>query len=286
MITSLMREQLLPIIACQEFHFLPTIQAAVTSNNRYQSVFPYTLHSHSFFEWVWCVENSAFLNFQNTVYRLEVGDFCLLSPGDLHTDVYIPSVTNYKALWNSYHKGIIYTHLHECTPEGEFTCLSGIHASAPAITASVLSALQLELRVQQSNYQAVCASLVQTLAFLMLRSFEEPVQVTWKGLTAGKMVTQINAYIEEHFHRPLSLTEIATTLHFNPNYLATIYRKETGKTIGQKLKELRITHAKRLLIETNVSVAEISKLAGYSSPRQFSRAFQELEGVQPRLYGK
>src|SRR5690349_18811549 len=67
LITSLMREQLIPTIARQEFHFLPTTQAAVTSNNDYQSVFPYSLHSHSFFEWVWCVEEYAFLNLKNTV---------------------------------------------------------------------------------------------------------------------------------------------------------------------------------------------------------------------------
>lgn len=286
LIIDLIRQQLLPAIGHQDFRFLPTTDAVVHNSNYYQSVFPYALHSHSFFEWVWCVENQAFLNIHNTVYRLEAGDFCLLRPGDMHADVFIPSITNYKVLWNSYHQEVISSHLHECTLDGRFPCLSLIRSAAPPFTAPLLSALQYELQMEQTNYQAICASLVQTLAQLMLRAFEKPLQPVGLGNSLSKITILINEYIEEHFREPLSLMDIANALHFNQNYLATMYKKETGNTIGQTLKEVRLTHAKRLLVETDLSVREISKSVGYASPGHFSRVFQEQEGVQPRRYGK
>lgn len=286
LVIDLMRQKLLPAIERQDLRFLPTTDAVVPNSNHYRPVLPYALHSHSFFEWVWCVENHAFLNIQDTVYRFEVGDFCLLPPGEIHTDVYIPSVTHYKVVWNSYHQEAIYTHLHECAPDGQSSCLSEVCSVAPPFTASLLSALQYELHTEQAHYQAVCTSLVQTLVQLMLRAFEKPLPAAERGYSPGKIANVVNEYIGEHFHKPLSLVNIADALHFNQNYLATIYKKEAGKTIGQTLKEVRLNHAKKLLVETDLSVFEISKSVGYSSPEHFSRVFQEQEGVQPRRYGK
>jgi hypothetical protein len=99
LIIDLLHQQLLPRILRNDFRILPSADAAIPHSRNYQPIYPYPLHSHTFFEWVWCVENHAFLKIKDQVYRLEAGDFCLLPPGENHAeDVYIPSLTSYKVL--------------------------------------------------------------------------------------------------------------------------------------------------------------------------------------------
>ena len=117
----------------------------------------------------------------------------------------------------------------------------------------------------------------------MLRAFED---VDDSGdFIPGKIAVRINHYLNEHFNKPLSLARIARALHVSRNYLATLYKQETGITIGQALRRIRLEHAKKMLLETDLSAQQVARAVGYASPEHFSRIFQRQEGVPPGRYG-
>jgi AraC-like DNA-binding protein len=62
------------------------------------------------------------------------------------------------------------------------------------------------------------------------------------------------------------------------------FKRVTGRTLTEFITEVRIGHARRLLIETNDSIAQIAFASGFESLSNFYRCFQELTGVSPKTF--
>ena len=87
--------------------------------------------------------------------------------------------------------------------------------------------------------------------------------------------------IEQRFSTPLSLRDIAATLSLTPGYLTTLVRRKTGRTVQEWITERRMTEARRLLVQTDLTVSEIAGRTGYSDPAYFVRAFRHAHGTTP-----
>ena len=100
--------------------------------------------------------------------------------------------------------------------------------------------------------------------------------------TAGKRLAQQAAYyIREHSEQKFSLPRIAGALFVNGNYLARVFRRETGCTLLWYHNAARCEKAKQLLAETELSVSEIGAAVGYVSSAHFSHLFKKMTGVAP-----
>lgn len=99
---------------------------------------------------------------------------------------------------------------------------------------------------------------------------------------AGKrLALQAANYIWEHSEQKFSLSEIAGMLYVNSNYLARVFKRETGHTLLWYHNVVRCEKARELLKETNLSIAEIGSAVGYVSPAHFSHQFKKMTGVSP-----
>ena len=73
--------------------------------------------------------------------------------------------------------------------------------------------------------------------------------------TAGKrLAQQAGYYIREHSEQKFSLSGIASALYVNGNYLARVFKRETGRTLLWYHNAIRCEKAKHLLDETDLSV--------------------------------
>ncbi|MDG9720180.1 AraC family transcriptional regulator [Streptomyces sp. DH24] len=90
--------------------------------------------------------------------------------------------------------------------------------------------------------------------------------------------------IRERFWEPLSLDELARSAMVSKYYFLRVFTRVTGVTPGRFLCAVRIQEAKRLLMTTSLTVAEIAVRVGYSSTGSFTRRFTELVGLSPTHY--
>jgi AraC-like DNA-binding protein len=97
-------------------------------------------------------------------------------------------------------------------------------------------------------------------------------------------VQRVVALLRENLAEPLSLEEIGRRVGCSHFHLSRIFTQETGKSIFQKLRELRLDRAAELLREGKMNVTQVSMEVGYSSPSHFSAAFHEAFGCCPGLY--
>ncbi|RJG43932.1 GlxA family transcriptional regulator [Mesorhizobium sp. DCY119] len=87
--------------------------------------------------------------------------------------------------------------------------------------------------------------------------------------------------MEAHIDQPLTVAAIARRAGVTPRTLESIFRKSIGETPGAYYLRLRLAAARRLVADTQVSMADIATRTGFSSPAAFSRSFSHAFGEAP-----
>lgn len=90
--------------------------------------------------------------------------------------------------------------------------------------------------------------------------------------------------IRERYWEPLSLDDLARTAMVSKYYFLRVFSRVTGVTPGRFLSAVRLQEAKRLLLSTSLTVADIAAQVGYSSQGSFTRRFTESVGLSPTQY--
>lgn len=78
----------------------------------------------------------------------------------------------------------------------------------------------------------------------------------------------------------------ATLLGVSPETLSEIVKKETGKTPGTLIRERILLEAKRLLLHSSLSVAEIAYELTFKDPSYFNRFFRRSTADTPAEFRK
>ena len=99
-------------------------------------------------------------------------------------------------------------------------------------------------------------------------------------------ITAVFEFIEENYHRPLQLKEVAATLGYSPAYLTDLVRRKTGRTVKQWIVERRMNCARKLLLGTEESITQIAERTGYLDTGYFIRQFKQLHGTSPHQWRK
>lgn len=86
------------------------------------------------------------------------------------------------------------------------------------------------------------------------------------------------------YQEPLSLADMADTAILSKFYFSRVFRAFTGTSPGRFLTAVRLAKAKRLLLETSLSVTEISYMVGYNSLGTFTSRFTRSVGIPPARY--
>lgn len=89
---------------------------------------------------------------------------------------------------------------------------------------------------------------------------------------------------KEYGDTNLSINTLAERVYLTPTYLAGLFKKETGKTIGQYLTGFRLEKAKQLLIEKQYKLYNIANLVGYCDANYFAKIFKRQFEITPSEY--
>lgn len=94
-------------------------------------------------------------------------------------------------------------------------------------------------------------------------------------------------YMEQNYANPnLSIVDIAQYCNINANYLCGTFKSVTNETINHYINSMRIEKSKKLIVETNKSIAEISKLCGFNDAKYFCKVFGKYTKTTPSAYRK
>jgi len=100
----------------------------------------------------------------------------------------------------------------------------------------------------------------------------------------NKKVTYILSYIEENLSSNITLEELSSLLHYHPSYFLRFFKEELGTTPMAYIRQQRIALARRLLLDGNITIRDISIRTGFQSPHYFARCFKKETGLTPTEY--
>lgn len=105
-------------------------------------------------------------------------------------------------------------------------------------------------------------------------------------ITNNDMITAAKHIIEENIDKDISLTFVADKLYIAPSYLSRIFKNETGENFNSYITDRRLELARKLIIETNLSVNVITQKTGFNSATYLIKCFKKKYDQTPVNYKK
>lgn len=100
-----------------------------------------------------------------------------------------------------------------------------------------------------------------------------------------KRLNTIHAYIDEHYHRKISIGEVAQIANLTRPAFCRYFKKATGSTFTAFLNQYRVSHAQRMLHKGS-NVSETCFSCGFESLSYFNRIFKKVAGENPSAFKK
>lgn len=97
-------------------------------------------------------------------------------------------------------------------------------------------------------------------------------------------IKQAIEFIDTNYSRKITIEEIASYVGVNRKYLSKLFSDSLNESPQNFLINFRLSKACDLLVNTNLSVNEISNSIGYSDAFLFSKVFKKFKGVSPKFY--
>lgn len=92
---------------------------------------------------------------------------------------------------------------------------------------------------------------------------------------------KVHHYVIENFHFPLQIDDVANIANMTPHAFCKYFKKSTKKTFMTFLNELRVCHAKKLLIENRIPISQICMESGFNNISNFNRQFKTGTNMTP-----
>lgn len=100
----------------------------------------------------------------------------------------------------------------------------------------------------------------------------------------AEIVENVALYMRENYGKQIGLAEIADAQSISASYLTKLFRDHLGCSPSRYLTDYRMQQAKKLLVDSQLSVGEIAEHVGYPDPFHFSKSFKNLYGISPAQY--
>ena len=99
-----------------------------------------------------------------------------------------------------------------------------------------------------------------------------------------RTITALTRYLQEHLAEEISLSVLAEQFHLSAQYISQLFKGEIGVNFLAYLTNIRMEQAKKLLLSTDLPIADVAEQSGYGDYRVFTKVFRKNEGITPTQY--
>lgn len=250
------------------------------------------MHSHHFFELVYVTHGSALHQLGAQMYRVREGDFFIVDFGSFHryqenrefeiiNCLFAPEYVD-RALVNCPSLSALLS-----TPVRQFGVQPLAAPSADRIYHDESGEIRRCMESMFEEYTArtggyleiIRCNLIKTLVHMLRMPAE-----TQRAADRHPAVAAMAEYLYDHYAQPLSLTALADRLGYTPQYLSSLFRRETGMSPIGYMQRLRVEKSCRLLTESGLRISEIAQEVGYCDLKHFETLFRRHMNITPRQF--
>ncbi len=239
-----------------------------------------TYHYHDSYEIYYLLSGERYYFIKDKIYHIKKGTIVFINANDLHCTRNIAS-SGFERILIDFTEDFISPAIQSADSD----LLKCFKNDIPIIELdkeeryyieNLLNSMQKEYIEKEENYLSFLQStLIQLLVFINRHNF------TIKNMQndinpTHKQISKIIGYINEHFSDDITLESISEKFYISPCYFSRTFKKVTDLSFIEYLNNVRIKEAKRLLIESNMNITEISEKTGFKSSTHFGRVFKKI----------
>ena len=147
------------------------------------------------------------------------------------------------------------------------------------------TAMTLTDRYFQAVEAATTFQEISDIAITMETDFVSRVRKVKSNRAYSGAVRTVIDYIDLHLEEDIDLSDMASELGYSDYYLSKKFKKETGRTVKEQIRDARLERAKFILdSHGSVTVFELSQRLKFSSESYFIQCFRDRYGVTPKQY--
>ena len=161
-------------------------------------------------------------------------------------------------------------------------------AEADGKLASLIKKLYKVYTARDTGYEFGTMSLFYEIMYMLVKNYrlteahEKEIRHSRKLDTLSKITT----YMREHYKEDLKLSDLAATFGYSDAYLSRMFQKYAGINYKDYMQAIRTEHGYRQLVETDMTISDISMENGFPNNKAFSKAFYKKYGIMPAEFRK
>lgn len=244
------------------------------------------MHSHAFFEILYCKEGNLQYLLGSSRYQIQSGDLIFIPPGVSHS----PLCTEQSS--RTYHRYILWLSrefvmraIREdpgSMPDCKTPILLRTAGTSWALLEQLFRQACLESETRYSGWQInLCCMALQVLV-LMHRALTDTVTIPALPETP-ELSDQLLGYIHAHLGEKISLESAAREFLVSESTIRQAFQKQMGISFYRCVTQCRLIQAKSL-IQQGQSMEEVSTEVGFTDYSAFYRAFRQHFGISPTEY--
>lgn len=168
---------------------------------------------------------------------------------------------------------------------GEYGVVTKLSAENEYALVHSSTAAVVEKLLEQEIVVYAGTSIVDSHEVLFKDSyFQAQRQARAEQQSSATAISQVMEYLKENYQEKIKLADLAEYVHMNESYLSSQIKKSSGMNFTEILNRMRVDEAKKLLLNTDLSVESIADKAGFTSWSYFSRVFKRYCGATPAEY--
>ena len=248
---------------------------------------PVSLHSHDYYEMIFCRTGGVEYLIGSDRYRLEKGDIVFVPPGISHRPILPEKMTvpyERDVVWFSVE---FMEQIHQAFPDRDW---KAYRITGPVRTAGSRWDFLGELfrrgveeeEQKRPGWEVAVMGNTMTILANLNRAVLERTAATMHA-EKPELLDRIAAYIELHYASHITIVDLAKTFYVSNSTISHQFKQKMGVSIYRYITQRRLIAAKRLIAE-KVPMEEISRRVGFVDYSTFYRAFKQEYGISPRQY--
>ncbi|MCF7817419.1 MAG: AraC family transcriptional regulator [Kiritimatiellales bacterium] len=222
-------------------------------------------HTHRVLEIVYFLAGSGNTTIDGKTYEVHSNCFCVIPPHVVHNQVSETTITS----------------ICICLSGSGLETSQGLWVDATGEIKDCLLNLMEELTTQETGYSIISEGYLLATTGLVKRAIKKNIPQDRKQA----LVSQAVNIIEEK-EGSLSIDEVAGQLFVSKDYLRHLFTQYVGESPMRTIISARVNHAKKLLVNPELSIVQVAEQCGFVDPYYFSRLFKSYTGKSPSVFRK
>ena len=235
------------------------------------------LHWHNFYEFELVVSGEGTHRINGTEYKWQMGEMHFLRPTDFHeiqldgeADLHLIQISP-SHLPDEMLKAI-------SLKNGNLVVQLSKRQFSHANTLCLM--IEDEMQKMDGGDKKMLEHLLNALMLLFLYAFNDD-SFTETDPVSEPLLSKVILYINENFRNNITLEQLSDEFFVSRNYLCFYFKKHMNTTIVKYIKDLRLSHATKLAVSTNLKTSDICNACGYGSVSNFLRDFKRKYDTSP-----